>query len=108
MPATIVVALQNTERGRDMTPPAETDDEMTSMIGDSGGADDFIAFFRDELIPYVDSNYRTTGYDILVGHSLGGLVAIHALVHHPDVFEAYVPISPRLWWDGQMSLIHIS
>ena len=30
-----------------------------------------------------------------IGHSLGGLFALHALVTRPDTFDAYIAISPR-------------
>src|SRR5262249_48500593 len=36
---------------------------------------------------------------ILAGHSLGGLLAIHALITHPDMFNAYIALSPSLQWD---------
>ena len=38
---------------------------------------------------------------LLIGHSFGGLFAIHALIERPDSFDAYIAISPSLWWaDG--------
>jgi predicted alpha/beta superfamily hydrolase len=98
MPPTLVVAVTNTERTRDMTPPAR---EADPMMGAGGGAADFLRFFRDELVPWVDARYRTHDYRVLVGHSLGGLFAIHALVHEPDLFDGYIAISPSLQWDEQ-------
>jgi hypothetical protein len=51
----------------------------------------------------VKANYRTAPYDILVGHSFGGLFAVYALLERPDAFDAYVSISPSLWWnDGAL------
>lgn len=99
-PGMIVVAVGNTDRTRDMTPP--TRDTENPMAQNAGGADNFIAFFRDELIPFIDSEYRTHPYRVLVGHSFGGLFAMHTFVHEPDVFDAYLAISPSLWWDDQM------
>jgi pimeloyl-ACP methyl ester carboxylesterase len=72
-----------------------------SMKG-SGGANQFTAFLRDELIPYVDSIYPTAPYKILVGHSLGGVLVINTLVHYPKIFSSYIAIDPSLWWDNKV------
>ncbi len=92
----IVVALPNTDRTRDLTPALSAPAENMPT---AGGADNFLAFIADELMPYVEANYRTAPYEVLVGHSFGGLFAVHALITRPEVFDAYVAISPSLWWD---------
>ena len=99
MPGAIVVAIPNTDRTRDLTPPVYSEDAPPRP--NAGGADNFLEFLSDELKPYLEANYRTRPYSILIGHSLGGLFANHALVHRPDVFDAYISISPSLWWDEQ-------
>lgn len=99
MPDVIVVAISNTDRTRDMSPPVHSD--AGPARANVGGADNFLEFISAELMPFIDDNYRTRPYSILIGHSLGGLFANHALVHRPDVFDAYVSISPSLWWDEQ-------
>src|SRR5690606_515540 len=60
-----------------------------------------LRMLREELIPWVDANYRTNSYKILVGHSLGGLFTINTLITEPDAFDAYVAISPNLQWNEQ-------
>jgi len=97
IPPMIVVGIKNTNRTRDMTPsrPAK------AFGGSAGGADKFLAFIADELLPTVDRTYRTRPYRVLVGHSLGGLFAVYALMNRPDVFQGYIAISPSLWWDDQ-------
>lgn len=99
MPGVIVVAITNTDRTRDLTPPTHVDSLGTFPT--SGGADNFLEFISEELKPYVEEKFRTRPYSILIGHSFGGLLANHALVHRPDIFNAYVSISPSLWWDEQ-------
>src|SRR5215207_5897704 len=59
---------------------------------------------KEELMPYIGSRYRTAPFTILSGHSLGGLLALHCLVHHPDYFNAYISISPSLQWDNEKLL----
>jgi len=99
IPDMIIVAIQNTERTRDLTPPTQTDTE--GDYATSGGADNFLVFLKNELIPHIDQTYRTRPYRLLVGWSLGGLFAIHTLVKQPDVFNSYLAISPSLWWNDQ-------
>jgi predicted alpha/beta superfamily hydrolase len=102
IPAMIVVGINNTDRRRDMTPskPAAGDGGAT-WTGSAGGADKFLSFIADELLPTIDRNYRTRPYRVLIGHSLGGLFAVYALLNRPEVFKGYLVTSPALWWDDQ-------
>lgn len=107
LPEMIVVAITNTDRMRDMTPTrVETgfDGKPSPAFRTSGGMDRFLSFIKDELIPRIDSQYRTAPYRVLVGHSLGGITAIHALYTIPQTFGAYVAIDPSLWWDKTLLL----
>ena len=102
MPPMIVVGINNTDRTRDMTPTKPTTGfGGTPWTGSAGGADKFLSFIADELLPTVDRNYRTRPYRVLIGHSLGGLFAVYALLNRPEVFNGYLIISPSLWWDDQ-------
>ena len=100
MPEMIIVGIPNTtDRTRDLTPVITGDEKRFAT---AGGADNMVKFINDELVPFIDKKYRTTPYKLLIGHSFGGLFAIHAMVHHAEVFNAYVAISPSLWWDNQV------
>ena len=109
IPSMIVVAVPNVTDGRtrDLTPTPTHEfgpDGVTpwrQVYPTAGGADDFRAFLTDELIPYIDSAYRTVSLRVLVGHSLGGLFNVHAFVSDPTAFRGHVIISPALWWDQQ-------
>jgi predicted alpha/beta superfamily hydrolase len=102
IPRMIVVGINNTDRTRDMTPSKPTTGwGGTPWTGSAGGADKFMSFIADELLPMVDRNYRTRPYRVLIGHSLGGLFAVYALMNRPEVFNGYLAISPALWWDDQ-------
>ncbi|NWG28918.1 MAG: alpha/beta hydrolase [Ignavibacteriaceae bacterium] len=67
----------------------------------SGGAENFLLFIKDELIPYIDSNYRTIPNERTInGYSIGGLFALYALFTQPDIFNRYIVGSPSLLWDN--------
>ena len=65
----------------------------------SGGGDKFLQFIEEELQPEIESSYRTQPFNVLVGHSAGGLLATHALLESRQIFQAYIAIDPPLWWD---------
>jgi len=99
MPEMIVVAIPNTDRTRDLTPEPGAD--WAERAPTAGGADNFLLFLSDELIPWVDGQFRTAPYRVLVGHSFGGLFATYALLTQPEMFDGYISISPSLWWDDR-------
>jgi len=71
----------------------------------AGGAPAFLRFLRTELIPFIDSSYRTFPGDRgLMGHSYGGLFCAYALTHEPGLFQKYAIGSPALWWDNEAAL----
>ena len=105
IPELIVVAIPNTNRTRDLTPSHSTilsNGEEATFLQSSGGGDACLKVVRDELFPKIDSDYRTTPHRTLVGHSFGGLLALHALLDAPDMFQAYIAIDPSLWWDDKL------
>ena len=105
IPPMIVVGIPNTgNRTRDLTPPTQATEDWPR----AGGADNLFAFIEKELFPYIEENYRVNDYKMLVGHSFGGLFAIHALIHHPGIFNSYIAISPSLWWDKQRLVLEQS
>ena len=60
-------------------------------------AADFIRFFREELIPYIERTYRTTKTDrTFYGHSLGGQFTLYMLLTATDTFENYIASAPSV------------
>jgi predicted alpha/beta superfamily hydrolase len=103
-PDMIVIGIVNTDRERDLTPTHATTDFRGNNTASSGGGEKFMAFIEKELIPHIDSLYPTAPWRMLIGHSLGGLTVINTLVHHPQLFNAYLAIDPSMWWDNQRLL----
>jgi predicted alpha/beta superfamily hydrolase len=104
IPEMIVVAILNTDRTRDLTPTSSKtgiSGKEEPSLKSSGGGETFLKFIRDELFLRIDSNFHTLPTRILVGHSFGGLLAIHTLLADPEVFQSYLAIDPSLWWDDQ-------
>jgi hypothetical protein len=107
VPEMIVVAIPNTDRMRDMTPTNTEigfDGKPQPGFRTSGGMPAFLRFIESELIPRVESQYRTMPYRIFVGHSLGGITTLNAIYTMPQTFHAYVAIDPSLSWDQQTML----
>ena len=107
VPEMIVVAIPNTDRMRDLSPThvdAGLDGKLNPAMKSSGGMPNFLQFIKSELIPKIESSYRTAPYRMLVGHSLGGIAAIDALYTMPETFNSYIAIDPSLWWDHRVLL----
>jgi predicted alpha/beta superfamily hydrolase len=68
----------------------------------AGGGDAFLQFIAEELIPFVDTTFRTLPNDrVLVGLSFGGLFATYCLFTQPELFNRYIIISPAFLWDAK-------
>jgi uncharacterized protein len=106
MPPVIMVNIRHGEgpkvaalRARDFTPT------RTSREATSGGAPAFLDFLEHEVIPFVDSTYRTVPSDrALLGHSYGGLFALYSLEQRPGLFQRIVAASSSLDWDNNLLL----
>ncbi len=99
----IVVGITNTNRLRDLSPThvKTVNPDGALQFPNSGGGDKFLKFIETELIPDIEKRYRVSPYRVLAGHSLGGLFTIHAMVSRPELFNAYIAVSPALQWDNQ-------
>ena len=82
-------------RDRDFTPT------QTNNGSIAGGANNFLSFLKNELIPFVNKKYPTQiENNTLYGTSLGGLFAIYSYLHEPTLFRSYLTVEPSLWWDN--------
>lgn len=74
------------------------------IVRDGGGADAMLEALEHTIRPEVESRVAIDpGRQALWGHSLGGLLALHALYTHAGGFSVYAAGSPSLWWsDGIM------
>jgi len=95
-PPMIVVGILHPARMTDLT--FGTDKETPGIVGNG---EKFMLYVEKELMPYIESNYPTAIYKIFIGHSVGGLTVVNTLIHHPNLFNAYVSLDAALWWNNQ-------
>ncbi|WP_223628362.1 alpha/beta hydrolase-fold protein [Microbacterium sp. EST19A] len=108
-PGTVVVGIGYDNPGQGFASsgvPRTLDLTPTAIAGaNSGGAPEFLSFLRDELVPYVESEYHVDSEDrALMGHSFGGLFATYTLLHNEGLFDRFVIASPSIWWDDRTIL----
>lgn len=60
------------------------------------GTQNFLKFIKQELIPFIDENFRTNDCRILMGHSSAGLFTLFALFSDPELFTGYISSCPAL------------
>ena len=102
IPEMIVIGVSNnTNRTRDLTPTHVSGEDR---LAPSGGADRFLQFIETELVPWVGTQYRTEPFQVLAGHSFGGLFALHSFLSRPSLFNAVIAVSPTLTWDGNLPI----
>ncbi|MCC2618347.1 alpha/beta hydrolase [Aestuariibacter halophilus] len=95
----IIVAIHSTDRLRDYAPTVNQDPR--GPLGQGGGGDKFLDFIANELMPFVDLQYRTSDQRILAGHSVGGLLVMHSFQSRPGLFQGHMAFSPAVWWGAQ-------
>jgi len=64
IPEMIVVGITNTDRNRDLTP--EPGEAQRKRFPTSGGADLFLKFLDQELIPHIESRYRVVAQNTVL------------------------------------------
>jgi predicted alpha/beta superfamily hydrolase len=102
VPQMILVAVLDGDRNSDFT-ATHAPVQGPLHFPTSGGAAAYLEHVEEELRPFIDANFRTSG-SILAGWSLGGLFTFYTFLEKPELFAAYIAISPSLWWNQQEPL----
>ncbi len=97
IPEMILVGITNTNRYRDLLPQGPD--------GSPTGIADFIRFFEEEFIPYVEDNYRTKNYRLVVGPQAGANFVLYTLFEKTELFDACFINSPFRWEGGRDMLL---
>ncbi len=88
MPQVILVGIPNVQRYRDLYP------WQPENLPEAGHAADFLQALREEIIPFVDEEYRTKPYRIMVGPQAAAVFGAYTLLEAPGTFQAFVLNDP--------------
>jgi predicted alpha/beta superfamily hydrolase len=91
IPEFIIVGIYNTNRDRDMLPVKIPERE-------SGGAEKFLNFIEKELVPTINEEYRTSGFNMLYGASNAGVFGLYGAFKSPELFDVVFAPSPMIGW----------
>jgi predicted alpha/beta superfamily hydrolase len=86
MPQMILVGIDNIDRYRDLRP--------IQRNGQPGGIAAYTEFLTNEVLPWVEANYRTADYRILIGPQAGAVFGLFTLLENPDLFDAFILDNP--------------
>jgi predicted alpha/beta superfamily hydrolase len=95
-PEVIVVAIENTDRLRDLYPNVNKD--PNGPVGYGGGGAKFLQFITSELMPMVESKYRVHDFRVIAGASAAGAFSLYAMQQAPELFNAALTYSAAVWW----------
>lgn len=95
----IVVGVASVDRRNELALPTENP-ELIARYPTQGQSERFRRFVGEEVQPFIEARYRTSGEAALMGESLAGLFVVETFLKEPQMFDAYVAVSPSLWWDG--------
>jgi len=101
IPSTVVVGITwsgnnpdyDSLRARDFTP------KTMNQPSKFGNAQNFLKSIKDEIIPFIEKNYRVSSNRTLMGSSYGGLFTLYTLFNETKVFNQYVLTSPAILFD---------
>lgn len=96
-PEVIIVAIENTNRLRDLYPTVNK--EPQGPVGEGGGAAKFLAFIEQELMPLINKSYRSHNFNVIAGASAAGVFALYTMQANPELFQAHIAYSPAVWWN---------
>lgn len=95
----IVVGIASVDRRNELALPTDNA-ELIARYRTHGQSDRFRRFIAEEVQPFVEARFRTNGKTALMGESLAGLFVVETFLKEPQMFDAWVAVSPSLWWDG--------
>lgn len=87
-------------RREDYTPTRWQAPETDRPSG--GDAPKFLRALQDEILPTIEGRYRIDASQrTLSGASAGGLFTLYALFERPELFHAFIALSPAAGWDNR-------
>lgn len=65
--------------------------------GMGGKGTEHAAFLVEQLLPWIEENYRTTQTRLIGGSSLGGVMSLYMGAHYPEKFSKVLAMSTAAW-----------
>lgn len=105
----IVVGIATKKRIWELTTPTR-DERYTTYFrangepvefASGGGSEKFRRYIAEEVIPFVEGRYRTSGRRTFIGESLAAYFIVDTLLRQPELFNDYIAISPSMWWNRE-------
>ncbi|AXK41297.1 alpha/beta hydrolase [Erythrobacter aureus] len=96
----IIIGIRTDNRAFELTETA-ADPRYVRPADRAGGAPKFRRYIADEVIPFVEANYRVGARKAVLGESLAGLFILETFFSQPELFTDYIAISPSLWYDDR-------
>lgn len=101
----IIVGIYSDNRGPELTPKPEKNENWVNNPDFGWGKGDVLEqSLVEEIIPLINKTYRTNGFTVGVGHSLGGTFVLHTKANQKGIFHSAIAISPNLMWDEENML----
>jgi predicted alpha/beta superfamily hydrolase len=74
------------------------------FVAGSGDAPKFLAFLKERLLPFIETEYRVdASWRVLMGSSYGGIFTLYALFSDPGLFSGYVAASPSVVYGNRFA-----
>jgi hypothetical protein len=86
IPKMIIVGVANVDRYRDLS--------LVERQGRPSGIEPFSHFFVEELIPYVEREYRTKDFRVVLGPQAGAEFGFYTLAKRQGVFDGFILENP--------------
>ena len=96
MPQSIIVGLTTSNSASRMSiamPQLRNKDDAKSIIFKNGKPELFLSFLTKELMPFIESNYRTAPHNTLIGMSPTVGVLLTDIFQELPIFNAYIALA---------------
>ncbi len=96
----ILVGIATEDRQNELT-ERSTDRSLVREWPNHGQSHRFRHYITTEVKPLIESRYRTSGDDAVIGESAAALFIVESFLRQPELFDRYLAVSPSLWWDRE-------
>lgn len=116
IPEVIVVGIPHIDRSHRIADLTFTDSKVDSKGKEdtmgyfpftmTGNGLTFLQFLENEVVPYVNKQYSTNGFNTLIGHSIGGYFCAYILPIQKS-FSAFQIYDASIWYNDGDAINHI-